>query len=52
MSYANMLLYMRTIPDFSYEREQRDKKHGGNAQEHIDASDPNNRDKVEKLLFG
>ena len=45
-----MLLYLRTLPDYEYEREHRkDRKDKG---EVINADDPSNRDKIEKLLFG
>lgn len=49
ISYANMLLYMSTIPDYHMKTDKDGKKKN---QEHIDADDPANRDKVNKILFG
>ena len=43
-----MILYMRTLPSYDVK-----KGNGGEReQEHIDADDPTNKNKVEKLLFG
>lgn len=43
-----MLMYMATIPSYNYKSD----KNGGKSQEHIDADDPANKEKIEKLLFG
>jgi len=48
MSYANLLLYMRTLPDYSATKKDK----AGGEQERIDADDPANNAKIEKLLFG
>jgi len=50
VSYANVLLYLRTLPDYGYESKNRKDKKGRG--EVINADDPANRDKIEKLLFG
>ena len=48
MSYANLVMYMRTLPDYSAKKD----KKGDKKQERIDADDPANRDKVNEILFG
>lgn len=51
ISYANMILYMATLPSYdSYkDKSEAKKKDRG---EVINADDPANREKVEKMLFG
>lgn len=49
MSYTNVVMYMRTLPDYSVGK---DKKDGKKKQEKINADDPANRDKVNEILFG
>jgi hypothetical protein len=44
---------MRTLPDYSYESEKRKEKRGeGRGHERLDADDPKNNDRIEKILFG
>ena len=47
MSYANVLLYTRTLPDYSVKKHAKD-----GANEKVNADDPANKAKVEKILFG
>ena len=51
MSYANLVMYMRTLPDYSAKKDK-GKKDGKKKQEKINADDPANRDKVNEILFG
>lgn len=48
MSYANIIMYLATIPSYDMGKD----KKGGKKQEHINADDPANRKKVEQILFG
>lgn len=46
LSYANLILFGATLPDYSRDR----KKQGGGGQDVINASDPNNRQRVKDFL--
>lgn len=51
VSYANLILYMSTLPSYSdlkAGKEDKDKK----PEKTINASDPSNQDEVAKILFG
>ena len=50
MSYANVVMYMRTLPDYSAKKGK--DKDGKKPQEKINADDPANRDRVNEILFG
>ena len=50
MSYANVVMYMRTLPDYSAKKGK--DKDGKKPQEKINADDPANRAKVDAILFG
>lgn len=50
MSYANVVMYMRTLPDYSAKKDKG--KKGEKPQEKINADDPANRDRVNEILFG
>lgn len=50
MSYANVVMYMRTLPDYSAKKDKG--KNGEKQQEKINADDPANRDRVNEILFG
>lgn len=50
MSYANVVMYMRTLPDYSAKKNKG--KKGEKPQEKINADDPANRDRVNEILFG
>ena len=48
MSYVNVVMYMRTLPDYSATKD----KKGKEGTEVINADDPRNRDRVNEILFG
>lgn len=48
MSYVNVVMYMRTLPDYSATKD----KKGKEGKEVINADDPRNRDRVNEILFG
>lgn len=48
MSYVNLIMFNAVLP--SYDTKKYDKKNG--REEVINASDPKNKDKVHKIMFG
>jgi hypothetical protein len=48
MSYQNLIIYSSVLPGYDFDKDGRDNK----KDEVINADDPANRDRINKILFG